>query len=336
MVGRGVGALAYPRGVMDLDGNKIVPQVYRSIYYAGNGWIMAGILRYPSSSMWVSFNIYDSKTGETIDIPPYKRLLTSNDLRRAWNSPGERLLRVTLDYDTVQRRGEGFIDITGREVIPLIYDWVNPFSYGTAVVVYNREVGLINTYNELLIPFGRYTEIVSFNNALVTAVKVGTWEDPNSIRWGFVDIEGNEIVPPIYRNVGRRRCWMGVFRNGFAEVQCAETELWGMIDTTGREVVPLAFDYIRPFNGRFTLANTGGVTYELGKGTSGRFGGTWYLINRQGHILASFEYASMKVISDTLIGFAEEITFIKGSCGCMTEPAGSWGIISVTSVFDNI
>jgi len=56
----------------------------------------------------------------------------------------------------------GFIDKTGKLVIPLVYDWVWDFSEGLAVVVQNGKCGFIDKTGEVVIPFGVYDDVFDF------------------------------------------------------------------------------------------------------------------------------------------------------------------------------
>jgi hypothetical protein len=76
----------------------------------------------------------------------------------------------------------------------------------------------------------RYNEIESFSEGRA-AFRVGN-------KWGFIDRDGNEVVPPRYDKVG----W---YSEGRAAV-CIGGK-WGFIDRDGNEVVPLRYDAVRRF-----------------------------------------------------------------------------------------
>ena len=59
------------------------------------------------------------------------------------------------------------------------------------------------------------------------------------IKWGFVDSIGNEIIPPIYEEIGS-------FSDGRMVVK--RDSLWGFIDSTGREVIKTQYDVAYEFN----------------------------------------------------------------------------------------
>lgn len=83
--------------------------------------------------------------------------------------------------------------------------------------------------------------------------------------WGWLDLEGNEVIPPQY-------VYAMSFYNGHATVckgdwtvdesghYWCENEQWGVIDKTGKEVVPCRFDeifYIQDTD-RYILCHEGG------------------------------------------------------------------------------
>jgi len=197
------------------------------------------------------------------------------------------------------------------------------FSNGVAVVHNeNEEYGVINIYGELVVPFGRYTRILGFGSQL-SAVSIGTREEDN-ILWGFIDTSGTEVIPPIYcglyimrhpffaRSQTQYIDWhRTVFIGGTAVIRCSDTLLWGIIDTTGREIVAPAYDSISHFVGDYALANIGGVGEDsYWTGTGGHRlpfvrGGTWFIIDRNGEIVASFDYARMLQLGANIFMFSE-------------------------------
>jgi hypothetical protein len=58
---------------------------------------------------------------------------------------------------------------------------------------------------------------------------------------GFIDFNGNRIVPLIYDSAG------GEFESGLASV--SKDGKWGYIDTNGRVIIPFMFDDAGPFYG---------------------------------------------------------------------------------------
>ena len=80
----------------------------------------------------------------------------------------------------------GFIDRTGREVIPCVYDEVLSFCDGLAGVQKNGKVGYINTNNEIVIPI-EYDNGFGAGGGLAC---VG-----NGGKYGYVDYNNNIVLP---------------------------------------------------------------------------------------------------------------------------------------------
>lgn len=135
----------------------------------------------------------------------------------------------------------GAIDKYGNVVIPFTHCWMQSFSDGRAVVRDDniRARGVIDRDGNKIVPFGRYNRINRFTNGMA-AVSIGdTFQDT---RYGFIDVYGNEVIPPTFSRVRN-------FSEGLAAVLCAETHKWGFIDTTGSIIVPFIYDDARDFTG---------------------------------------------------------------------------------------
>ena len=123
----------------------------------------------------------------------------------------------------------GFIDRTGREVVSFRYSTAQNFSNGVAVVEESEGRILIDqTGRELTTR--KYYQIKDFSEGLA-AVKVG-----NNLygKWGFIDMTGREVIPCIYEEVSD-------FSGGLAMVRSGSG--CGIVDSTGREVVPCTLPY---------------------------------------------------------------------------------------------
>ena len=130
----------------------------------------------------------------------------------------------------------GFIDTTGREVIPLIYDNAYSFSGGLADVQLNGKYGFIDTTGRVIIPF-KYASADDFFEGLARVQLNG--------KCGFIDKAGREVIPCKYNEAYS-------FSEGLARVRL--NRKWGCIDKTGREVIPCEYDYVFNFSGRLARA----------------------------------------------------------------------------------
>ncbi len=195
---------------------------------------------------------------------------------------GGRLTSLDFDYiDSfkeglavvgIQGRGYGYIDTTGKIVIPAIYENADEFNNGKAKVKKDSKWYFIDTSgNETSIEstFEKsYEEVGKFHEGLckVSTLKLRFMDlayhsDYEGIAgtWGYVDENGTEIVSPqyIYANDfnggiafvckgkwTRDEKWNNKYNSGR---YWTDEELWGAIDKTGKEVIPCIFDEIKAF-----------------------------------------------------------------------------------------
>ena len=118
----------------------------------------------------------------------------------------------------------GYIDQTGQEVIPLAYDQAKGFSQGLAAVKKSGKWGFIDQTGQEVIPF-QYDDAGSFSEGLA-AVKQGG-------KWGYIDKAGKIVIDFAYDDAG-------TFSQGLAAVQ--QNDKWGYVDQTGDLAVPCGFE----------------------------------------------------------------------------------------------
>jgi hypothetical protein len=142
------------------------------------------------------------------------------------NSPGkaEALAAVLVDGSW------GYIDDTGRVVIPPQFDRAGRFSDQLAFVERERKVFIIDLAQKLA-PVG----------------SVGGWYPPEAVqefseglggfnfagKWGFRDRTGKEVIPPEFDNVRK-------FSEQMAAVQVGGK--WGFLDMAKRRTIPKYVD----------------------------------------------------------------------------------------------
>ena len=124
----------------------------------------------------------------------------------------------------------GFIDLTGKEVIPLKYEAAGDFLEGLAPVYLNGKIGLIDKTGKEVIPL-KYDYLSDFQEGLASVQK--------NNKWGFIDKTGKEVIPCKYD-------FAADFREGLASV--ALKSKWGFIDKTGKVVIPINYDDVHSFN----------------------------------------------------------------------------------------
>ena len=157
----------------------------------------------------------------------------------------------------------GFKDEHGSIVIPAVYDKVEDFEYGVAVVQHENQVewGLIDETGDIILPF-EYDSIFVYRNSWVHAKKredehlftgngdlvltvnnIKHWYTPEEgvIRvkkttgWGVIDMKGEAIIDFNYQSIGP--CI-----NGFLSYY--ENDKWGWLSREGGIAVPARFDEV--------------------------------------------------------------------------------------------
>ena len=171
-----------------------------------------------------------------------------------------RLSKVSLLNDTILIGGKwGYLDINGKIVIPIKYDYLGEFSEDIVSANLDGKVdkygfflggkwGGLSLKNEIVIPF-RYDDIFYFNEGFAK-VKLKK-------KWGFIDKNGNEITPIMYDYVED-------FKNQHAIVGFGLDFEWrdgsinsygklGLINHLGKEITELKYDTINNSDKRFAI-----------------------------------------------------------------------------------
>ena len=158
----------------------------------------------------------------------------------------------------------GYIDKTGKVVIPYIYDGAYGFNEGLTRVQKDGKWGYIDKTGKAVIAF-TYDDAYGFNDGLARVKKNG--------KWGYIDKTGKLIIPCEYDD----EYWDN--NNGFNEGLSAmrKNGKWGYIDKTGKAVIPFIYDEAYGFNnGLARVAKNGKVGY----------------IDKTGKVVISFIYDS--------------------------------------------
>jgi hypothetical protein len=159
----------------------------------------------------------------------------------------------------------GFINASGKQVIPAIYDNANSFTEGLASVRKDNKWGFIDPKGTVIIPLD-YETTMSFSEGFAGAKKNG--------KWGFIDQTRKTIVPFEYEFVFS-------FSDGLAGAR--KDGKWGFIDTSGKVVIP--FEYKRAYS------FSGGIA-SVGK--DGKVG----IINTKGELVVPLSFSSTYAPTD--------------------------------------
>jgi hypothetical protein len=134
----------------------------------------------------------------------------------------------------VKRNGLwGFIDTRGRLMIGPRYLRAEAFSGNLAAVEFEGRVGYIDRSGRFVVQ-PRYDEGGAFHGGLAPVRGPETWRD-----WGYIDARGRESIPRLFNGAG-------AFTDGLAPV--ATDARWGYIDVTGKMAIDATYDGARPFS----------------------------------------------------------------------------------------
>ena len=144
------------------------------------------------------------------------------------------LVCLTLYHEKDEKYG--FLDETGKVVIPFQYKQAGPsnFKNGECRVSVDGKIAIINKKGEVIFKT-QYYSLQNFNFGLAPVCTKS-----NRTGWGFVDKNDKWVVQPDYDNATPFN------DDGFAIIE--KKNLKGAIDSTGKIVLPLKYEtiYIEP------------------------------------------------------------------------------------------
>lgn len=140
-----------------------------------------------------------------------------------------------------------FIDTSGSWVVEAKYDRVKDFHYGASLVKKGKQWYILNSEG---VELGGHPNIDYCSDFLNGLCRI----KDNRNKYGFVDVNGQFIVPPNYDNATN-------FSEGIAAVYL-DTR-WGFIDSSGKKLTPSIFEKIDNFNSGIALVKVNGVTQYL-------------------------------------------------------------------------
>ena len=202
--------------------------------------LLSGIVN--ASAQWRVFQNEMGKFGLELEIE-------SGEIIRRINAKYDSILfcdnpNVTNDFDLYIPISEnrigvklgiswGFIDTSGREITPIKYDKIGPYSNGFAWVQRKGKQTWVNFSGKEISPF-------LFDCQPNTKFQEGKCKISINRSWGFIDTTGKIIVQPRYRNVGN-------FSDQLAWVQNGSSGNFGYINEAGVEVIPATRDYAKVY-----------------------------------------------------------------------------------------
>ena len=244
-------------GYKDENGNVVIQPIYDDA-----GSFSDGLTRVKLNGKW---GLIDKTGKEVIPFIYYTIGDFSEGLARAELINGEPTFKKKnkWEYIVIKDSKWGFIDKTGKEVVPFIYDDAGSFSGGIAIVKLNDKWGFIDNTGKEVIPL-IYDSAEPFKDGLarVTQGKQMIGIDPaGEVVYSFKNIydyvgdfiDGVAIVDKSRGNMSQitnssPQPWSttsiaGSLANYTLNVSRFRIVPWqGLIDKTGKEIIPLKPD----------------------------------------------------------------------------------------------
>lgn len=141
--------------------------------------------------------------------------------------------------------GYGFIDPTGKFVIPPKFEKAGDFAEGLAPVEVNEKWGFIDNTGKIIIKPQFESLMGGFFKNLAAAQQNG--------KWGLIDKRGKAVVPFVYDDID----WLKDYREeGLIGVEIAEKQ--GFINFKGEVVIELKYEYAEQFREGLAAAELNG------------------------------------------------------------------------------
>ena len=334
-------------GLIDIKGNVVIPCIWDEIYYFGGEF---------ATGTDENLNImraYDLRSGGQM-IPENKINYFTDGASSNKFSDG--YMRVSSKNDKW-----GFLSESDPEYnISYDYDFVTDFRNGYAFVIKDGVEHIIDkNFRPILTSNDKY---IIYDNAKEGLVSV---MDPETEKYGFVDLKGNIKVPLIFDRTGNFSEGLCVIYNERQPGYCSIENTYGFIDTFGIQVIFPIFntyflryiynetDFINGYAIAYVLKNGKPHATFIGKNGKPLNGFDWENkdICRFSCGLAAFEdhmnkkgfYNSKgeKVVSakyDYVQDFKEDIAVVakringKLLCGCINTD----GVEIIPLIYDNI
>jgi len=212
-------------GFIDTLGNEVVAPLYDNTGYRFYG----GMAAVQQGNKWG----YVDTSGKLVIPCKYE------EPYHGWVAPGFSNSLVPVRSGGLW----GYIDKSGNEVIPFKYESESQFRDGLAVVRLSGSDTVIDQTGKEAIP-RRYDGIYLFSEGIATVVIHGGMNSGRDDTFGFIDRDGNQIIPPTYPIAKS-------FIEGYAAVGVGEywaSRKWGFVDKSGKEVVPPRYDEVFDFS----------------------------------------------------------------------------------------
>lgn len=276
-------------GIIDRNGNVIVPVEYEEVNYPTDG-----MFRVRQNGL---YGFYDT-TGKQVIECHY----------RTTSGFSEGLAVAIIDFDSVTS-AYGFIDKKDKIAIPAKYEYAFPFSEGVAIVKNYERFGMINHQGEEvftckyleLTPMvdrhffavdsetekaalfnNKFKQLTGFDYEKVTAYQGGYYTVERGGRVTLLDLKGKERFG-FYDEIGG-------FYDGFCMV--VRNGKYGIINERGKQILPIEYDNSGYRSMEYIFSENLAMIEKAGK---------YGFVDRRGNIVVPLIYESAQHCTEGLI-----------------------------------
>jgi hypothetical protein len=193
-------------------------------------------------------------------------------------------------YAVVQIKGfSGIIDASGKYVVPPTYNSISPFTEGRAIVIDKQGFKVINEKGQALTS-KPYNYISSYSNGRAAFALT---KGQGSERYGYLDLQGKEVIPATFLNAGD-------FRDGKAVVKLKDKE-YALIRLDGKRIATYPYAFVGAL---------GNGLLPFQKVDSGKYG----YINERGKEIIAPQYTLALSFEDgaAVVNTAEDYRWLYG------------------------
>jgi hypothetical protein len=214
-------------GYIDETGKFVIPPRFLSGYPFSSGMALVVTKEFKKDRYQMHKLGYIDRSGKLViqrkeALDSKSLFVSSKDLFFS-----EGFLRVT------ENGKDGYLDRTGKQIIPCRFDYAKPFSEGLAAVSVGGKDGYIDRSGKMVIP-PQFKEAGSFSEGLAI-IRL------NDKEWGYIDTSGKLVINGEEFGLARE------FSEGLAAVT-GKNDKYGFIDKTGKFVIPPQYDRVGDFS----------------------------------------------------------------------------------------
>jgi DNA-binding transcriptional regulator/RsmH inhibitor MraZ len=233
--------------------------------------------------------VLSSCTQQNTEVKVGSSPSTSADTDVKTNSPPTNL--ATSELFLFTRNGKyGYIDRTGKIVIPAKFEYAGYFSEGLAIVAIGGKYGYIDRTGKIVIP--AKLESARYFSEGLAIVEIGE-------KYGYIDRTGKIVIPAKFESAND-------FSEGLAGVLVGNR--YGYIDKTGKIVIPAEFE-------RASYFSEGLAIVEIGE----KYG----YIDRTGKIVIPAKFESANDFSEGLAGVTINSCYSTNPCYIFIDRNGN-------------